>query len=71
MCHEQAASLVALRKAIDVLLCRVSQSPEMITYPNHEDGRIISMFKNLSKANAGHVTQHSPLMAGGMGPSGQ
>jgi hypothetical protein len=69
MPHKQAAALVALRTAIDVLLCRVAQSPEVITYPNQEDGRIIAMFKNLSKANAGHVFQPRPMM-GGMGPSG-
>lgn len=69
MPHKQAAALVALRKAIDVLLCRVAQSPDIITYPNNEDGRIISMFKNLSKANVGQTFQQSPLM-GGMGAGG-
>jgi hypothetical protein len=69
MPHKQAAALVALRKAIDVLLCRVAQSPEIITYPNHDDGRIIAMFKNLSKANVGHVFQQRALMEG-MGPGG-
>ena len=54
MPHQQAAALVALRKAIDVLLCRVAQNPEIITNPSHDDGRILAMFKNLSKANAGN-----------------
>ena len=69
MPHKQAAGLVALRKAIDVFLCRVAQSPEIITYPNHDDGRIIAMFKNLSKANVGNMAQQRPLMRG-MGPRG-
>ncbi|XP_028409154.1 ATP-dependent RNA helicase A-like [Dendronephthya gigantea] len=69
MPHKQAAALVALRKAIDVLLCRVAQSPEIIMYPNHEDGRIISMFKNLAKANVGQTFQQRPLM-GGTGAGG-
>ena len=69
MPHKQAAALVALRKAIDVLLCRTAQSPDIITYPSHEDGRIIAMFKNLSKANVGNMVQQRPLM-GGMGRGG-
>ena len=62
MPHKQAAALVALRKAIDVLLCRVAQNPELIMNPNYEDGRILAMFKNLSKANAGNFCIARPSM---------
>jgi len=57
MPHHQAAMVVALRQAIDVLLIQAASDPQSIAQPSHEDERVINTIKALSRNNAGKFVQ--------------
>lgn len=50
---EIAASIVALRPALESLIIRASKDPESITTPSQSDEAIINVLKKLCKLNAG------------------
>ncbi|KAK3730001.1 hypothetical protein QZH41_000955 [Actinostola sp. cb2023] len=57
MPHQQAAMIVALRQAIDVLLIQATSNPTSIAEPSHTDERVIGVIKSLSRNNAGKFVQ--------------
>ena len=59
MPHEQAANIVAVRNAIEDIMVKTANNPEIIADPTHEIGRTCQIIRSLCRSNSGRYTSNA------------